>query len=273
MARLRNAAARRKKGGSVTLRPLHPNVGLRVVYRRKLDALIKAMNDSVVYWLRAAFRADPPRMALDALPAKELQAAVRDLSRRWERNFDEAAPALAEWFARSNRKRTDASLRAILKKGGFSVEFRMTPAARDILQATVNANVGLIKSIPSEYLTQVEGMVMRSVQTGRDLGQLTKDLERQYGVTRRRAALIARDQNNKATSAIQKARQVELGITEAIWMHSGGGKKPRPTHVKNDGERYDVTKGWYDPAVRKRIWPGELINCRCVARSVIPGFD
>jgi SPP1 gp7 family putative phage head morphogenesis protein len=114
---------------------------------------------------------------------------------------------------------------------------------------------------------------MRSVQTGRDLGTLAKELQKQYGVTKRRAALISRDQNNKATRALTRARQVEMGIKKALWIHSYAGKKPRPTHLRNDGKPFDVVKGWYDPAEKKFIHPGELVNCRCTSRSIIPGFE
>jgi uncharacterized protein with gpF-like domain len=162
-----------------------------------------------------------------------------------------------------------------LRDAGYSVKFKMTREMRDVMDATINEQVSLIRSIPQQYLTQVEGMVMRSVQTGRDLGTLTKDLQQQFGVTRRRAAFIARDQNNKATASMTRVRQVKLGITEAIWVHSGGGKHPRPTHLKAGREKtkYDVTKGWFDPAVGKWIFPGELPNCRCVSRSVVKGFS
>ena len=70
-------------------------------------------------------------------------------------------------------------------------------------------------------------------------------------------------------------RQAELGITEAIWVHSGAGKHPRPTHVKagRDQVRYDITKGWYDPDAKQWIWPGTLVNCRCVSKPVIKGFS
>jgi hypothetical protein len=37
-----------------------------------------------------------------------------------------------------------------------------------------------------------------------------------------------------------------------------------------NGKRYDVAKGMYDSAVKKFIWPGELISCRCQGRSVLP---
>jgi SPP1 gp7 family putative phage head morphogenesis protein len=144
---------------------------------------------------------------------------------------------------------------------------------RDIMQATIGQQVSLIKSIPSQYFTSIEGLMMRSVQTGQDLEQMTKDLQEQFGVTRRRAAFIARDQNNKATASMTRARQDELGSTQAIWVHSGAGKHPRPTHVDMNGTKYDVKKGMWDPAVKRWIFPGEEINCHCFSRSVISGFS
>jgi hypothetical protein len=216
----------------------------------------------------------PGPLATDALPARELRRAVRKLSRRWLRRFNEASLELAQWFSLRAHKRSTQQLGLILKKGGWSVDLKMTPAQRDILAATIQENVSLIKSIPSQYFTQIEGMVMRSVTTGRDLQQLTNDLQRQFRVTRRRAELISRDQNNKATSVIVGARQIELGL-RAVWVHSGAGKHPRPTHVKAGRDRveYDPREGWWDPAVRRRIWPGTEVNCRCFSRSLVPGFS
>jgi hypothetical protein len=203
--------------------------------------------------------------------AERIAEAFAKLSKRWQRKFDEAAPRLARWFATAASKRSDITLQRILRDGGFSVRFTMTPAARDIIDAAVAENVSLIRSIPQEYLTQVEGAVMRSVRQGRDLGPLAKELRSQYGVTKRRAALIARDQNNKATADMTRARQVEKGY-KAIWRHSHAGKVPRRTHVANDGKTYDPVKGWYDPDEKKLIWPGTLINCRCFSQTIIPGF-
>lgn len=257
------------------LRPVHPNAGIEVIYRRRLLALIDEMNNSFVYWLKASYRANPPLMAQDRNPAQELRAAIRKLAAQWQRNFDDAAPRLAEYFSKATYLRSGAALKTILRDGGYSVKFNMTREMRDVMDATITEQVSLIKSIPQQYLTQVEGMVMRSVQTGRDLGTLTKELQEQFGVTKRRASFIARDQNNKATASMTRVRQVKLGITEAIWMHSGGGKHPRPTHLAagRAKTKYDTSKGWFDPAVGKWIFPGELPNCRCVSRSVIAGFS
>lgn len=255
-----------------TLPPIHPNAGLEQLYRRTLDRLVAEMQKSIAYWLKASYRVNAPKMAADESPANTLRQAIRRLARRWQKRFDEAAPELARYFAQANYDRSDRALTAILKKGGFSVDLKLTRQMRNVLQASMGEQVGLIKSIAQQYLTQVEGLVLRSAQEGRALAELTDELEDRYAITRRRAALIARDQNNKATAMLNKARQRELGITQAQWVHSHAGNQPRPTHVAAGRDKviYDVDEGWYDPAVGKHIWPGTEINCRCVSRPVIP---
>jgi SPP1 gp7 family putative phage head morphogenesis protein len=263
-----------KKRGEKVLSPVHPNVGIRAAYKRKILALVDEMIASYRHWVSAVYRKHPPALAQDETPSKALERELRKLAKRWRKNFDVAAKELAEYFAKSVEARSRRALMQILKKGGWTVQLKMTPAMRDVMGAAVAENVALIKSIPTQFHTQVEGLVMRSVVAGRDLAPLTRDLQKQFGVTRRRAELIAHDQSNKATAAMTRARYVDMGIERAIWMHSGGGKTKRPTHVANSGKPFDINAGWFDPdpKVRKRIQPGELINCRCVCRPVVKGF-
>lgn len=208
-------------------------------------------------------------------PAARLKKVIANLRDKWLKRIDDTAPKLAAYFNTAIAKRSKVVLNKALRDGGFSVKFVMTANMRTVYDATIAENVGLIKSIPAQYLDDVEGLVMRSVQRGRDLGGLTKELQKRYQITERRAALIALDQNNKATSAIVHARQLDLGITEAIWRHSHAGKEPRPTHVKMDGKKYPLAKGLYDsdPRVKRDVFPGELIRCRCFWQPVVKGFD
>ena len=238
------------------------------------------MNRSTLYKIKATYRANEPEvtaLAQDESPAVALRDAIKKLASRWLSRFDDAAVRLAKWFSLSVSKRSDAQLRKILKDGGFSIDWKASAAQNDALQATIAEQVGLIKSIPSQYFTQIEGMVMRSVQTGRDLKTLTDDIDHQFGVTRRRAVIIARDQSNKAHAVFTRVRQLEAfgDDAEAIWCHSAGGKTPRPSHVKAGREktRYKVSEGWPDPALGgKRIWPGTEINCRCFPRMIMKGM-
>jgi SPP1 gp7 family putative phage head morphogenesis protein len=255
-----------------TIAAVQPNAGIRAAYRKKLLRLVDEMIVSYEHWLLASYRRNPPAMAQDATPSKELERALKQLARRWEKNFTEMAWKMGGWFAQSIEKRSRAALMTMMKKAGWTVRFTMTPQMRDVSSAIVTENVGLIKSIPQQFHTQIEGMVMRSVARGRDLGTLRKDLQKTFHTTRKRAELIARDQNNKATNQLARVRQLEMGITQAVWMHSAAGKTPRPTHVANNGKVFDLSTGWYDPAEKKHILPGELINCRCVSRPIVKGF-
>ena len=262
-----------------TLRGVRPAAALEIEYRRRILALVTQMQASVIREVVATYRARPPEvaaLAADESPAAALRDAIRRLTRRWLKRFDDGAPRLAAWFAQSAARRSDAALRKILRDAGFTVEFKLTAAQNDVIQGAVAENVALIKSIPQRYMSQVEGFVMRSVQTGRDLGQLTKDLKEHCGVSQRQAELIARDQNNKATAVLTRARQLESGLTQAVWCHSAGGKTPRPSHVTagRDRQVYDISLGWPDPALGgKKIFPGQEINCRCFSRPVVKGFS
>ena len=259
-----------------TLRPVWPNAGIEAEYRRKLRALIEEVHQSVLYWVTAAFRKHEPVMTeitQDASPAAELKKILRQLSKRWRWQIEASADKLAKWFAKSAATRSDAQLRKILKDAGFAVEFKLTAAHRDVLKGAVAENVSLIKSIPGQYLDHVEQLVMRSVTQGRNLGDLTKQILKHYDVSKKRAALIARDQNNKATSALTRVRRLELGLNKAIWLHSHAGKTPRPAHVKMDGKTFDIARGMWDSHEQLWIQPGYLINCRCTSRPVIPGLS
>ena len=260
-------------GRPIPLDPVHPNQGIEAAYRRRLERLVAEMHASILYWLTAAYRANTPEMtalAQDESPAASMRGTMRKMARRWEKNFDEGSAELAKWFATAAADRSDKALQATLRKAGFSVKFKLTDAANDALQATTFENVALIKSIASQHLAEVEGLVMRSVSAGRDLKMLTDDLVQRYEITRRRAAFIARDQNGKATATITRVRQQSLGISEAIWLHSRAGKEPRPSHVEFNGQKYDPLKGALLDGVW--TWPGHEINCKCVSKSVIPGF-
>lgn len=102
---------------------------------------------------------------------------------------------------------------------------------------------------------------------------IRKELVDRFRISERKAKLIARDQTNKAMQAIGRARSLEAGIQEATWVHIPGAKMSRETHKNFDGKKFDLSKGMYDPDVGKRIMPGELINCNCRFKLVLPDVE
>ncbi len=267
---------KRREAAPVVLDPVRPNVGTQAWYRRQMDEFIEAMQRSVLRELKIAYRANEPKitdLAEDEIPTLSLQREIRRLATRWNKEFRRLSDRLGPEFARRNRANADSAFRDRFARAGFTVRFQPTPAMTDVTAATVAENVSLIRSIPQQYFTQVEGIVMRSVQQGRDLAYLSDQLRQRLRVEKNRAALIARDQNEKATSTFNRVRMMELGVDKAMWKHSHAGKVPRPTHVKMNNQVYDVAKGMWDEDEKAWIHPGQLINCRCTSRAIIEGFS
>lgn len=256
---------------TLSLPVVRGNAGINAWYRRQLDHAVAEMHKSFVYWLTAEYKANG--LALDAADggrATNLRDAVSKLGRRWQKVFDKLAETLPKRFADRILQHSDSALANGLRAKGFTVKFKMSAPMNDAYRAVIGENVSLIKSIASQHLTEVEGMVMRSVARGRDLGGLTADLRKRYDITKKRAAFIARDQSNKATSVMQAARQKALGITTGTWRHSHAGKVPRPSHVKANGKTFEIAKGMYLDG--EWVMPGELPNCRCGWTPILPGF-
>ena len=241
--------------------PVRPNAGVRIGYEVSLIDSLRDLDDTTV------------RAVLAAYPSvTELKLVLARLSRTWSRRYDRFATALAKYFAERALSSTDAAFAASLRAAGLhSPRLASTADIRTSLRAVIAENVSLIRSIPAQYHTQVEGIVMRGVQNGRDLHTVSTELRLNYGVGVRRAALIARDQTNKANATFTRTRQIGLGIARARWLHSRGGVTPRPEHVAFSGQEYDVAEGALLDG--KRVWPGTEINCRCVSVSIIPGLD
>lgn len=258
------------------LRPIRPAAPIRIRYEQRLTAPIDEMHTSIVYWISAEWHRNEPETVLygtDETPVRALRKAINSLADQWLDRFDTLADSLAAYFTKAIKDRTDRALMANLRQGGMTVKFKMTKPMRDAYDAVRAENVGLIRSIAQQHLGQVETLVMQSVSQGRDLGGLAKALEKQHDVTRRRAAFIARDQNNKATAVLTRARHIDLGITKAKWLHSAGGKHPRPAHKSFTGKVYDIREGHDFDDGEGPVWPGTAINCRCVSVPIVPGFD
>ena len=269
-------AVKKKEQKPVTVRAIRPNVGIEREYRRRLNKLVKQMNDSVKWWLSAEYRRNEGKIesivATDASPAVELQKELRRLFRRWEKVFSEQGKKIAYWLISRVKWRGQSAMKAALKAAGITVKFTPSRAEQYMMSSIIQANVALIKTIPQEYFGRVEGAVQRSVQAGRDLFSLTEELDKSYDITRKRAAMIARDQNNKATDGLNRVRDAGLGITEGIWVHVPGKKSSRHTHMLMDGKRFNLAEGMYDPAVGRYIHCGELVNCNCIYKPIIPTF-
>ena len=134
----------------------------------------------------------------------------------------------------------------------------------DILRATTQENVTLIRSIPEEYFKKIETIVYSNTTQGSKAGSMIKQIQKLNKTTTKRAKLIARDQSSKLNSALNQQRQQNLGVEEYIWRTSGDGERVRPTHRSKNGKVFR-----WDTPPKDTGHPGQDIQCRCVAVPII----
>jgi SPP1 gp7 family putative phage head morphogenesis protein len=262
---------------AIQLRPVRPPIAIQKEYHKKLKAFIREMDKSLFWWLRASYRQvdkDVIQTAQDGAMG-DLVKELRRLEREWVKKSNTFATETAKWFSGKIQGYTAITIQNEMKKRdlvklGFNLQFKYHSAKeRAMFKSIVTQNVNLIKSIASEHLTRVTGVVLRGIESGHDLGRMTEEMEKSFGVTERRAAIIARDQTNKATQNLSRQRLMDYGVTKGKWQHSSAGNTYRESHVEMDGEIYDLDEGCYDPDYGDYIQPAELVNCHCFCVPVI----
>lgn len=247
----------------ITLNSIAPDASLTKWYREQMQGMMDDMRADLIADVVKPMRSE---IAMDGI-IDWLGHVIDSLVNRWQKNLDNLSEQIAKDMVGRSKTNYDKRLHNMLRKRGFTVNFRNSKDVEEQALIAIGENTALIKSIGNEYLDKVRSAVWRSVKGGYDVESLIKQLRQIDGVTDRRAKNIAKDQVAKANQAFEDARAVELGITEAIWLHSSASKVPRPDHVKANGTRYELAKGCYISG--EYIHPAQLINCHCRKRLII----
>lgn len=257
--------------------PLIPPDRTEARYRATLEAAIAVMRKEVEREVAAVWKTNAPAVTsgLDASLASQSRILTNALARKFQAFFDRLAPDTARKFVRRIDRHSSASLHSSLKEvsGGLSLKTTVISGrVAEVAKAATVENVGLIKSIPQQYFKDIQGAVMRSIQKGDGVQTVLEEIRRTGAVTERRAALIARDQTAKATTAVNSARLQALKVRKFEWLHSGGGKEPRQLHKNTlNGQVFSLDDPpIIDERTGERGLPGQLINCRC---RMIPVID
>jgi len=155
----------------------------------------------------------------------------------------------------------------------------------ETVKADVRSAILALPEIDQKNFEQVYDAAIRSISAGRNLHLLFNALTKMniVGMTKVRAADIARLLNNRATSLMHREQQAALGITHAIWLYSGAPcmvdpKKPTDDEIRQDaahkaadGKAFEVAKGMFLDG--EWTWPGTDPGCKCVSRSKIYGLS
>lgn len=279
------------KNRKVVLRgnQLNYNAGIQISYHKTMQILISQMTYETKNKITKLFNGEladdyfdqqKEAAVMDASIANKAKILMNKLTVKFQQLFNDKAKVISQRMVNNVSSISKANLYTSLKQlsGGLSIKTGIIPEGmEDVISASVNENVSLIKSIPSQYLTNVSGAVMRSISVGgKGLTDLLPIIRRYGDQTDRRAKNIALDQTRKVYNNINKQRMQAIGVKQFEWRHSHSGQHPRKSHMAMNKNIYSfddlpvINQEQVDHGEAPvRGIPGQAINCRCTMTPVI----
>lgn len=266
------------RGDKLVGLPLKPIHSVEQLYRVTLQKAIARMRKDYEREIKKQLKPAIKTAAMDAANlGAQLGFMFGGLEDKWGKFFGKLASNLAgsvvNRINQTSKRNLDASLKDL--SGGLTIKTpKMPEAMLSELQAATRVNVGLIKSIQSQYHEKVFQAVMNNIGDAETIkGAAEKLVSKTYFIgetVSERAALIARDQTSKLTTATNAARMKSAGVTRFRWRHSGGSYDPRKLHLSYDGQEFDLNDPpIIDERTGERGLPGSTYNCRCYMVPVV----
>lgn len=303
--------AKKQTKDFITLKTINVNAGLKAWYEKELVKLVNVMVKVYENKIISLYKSNKDQIkdiAMDDNIGSQSKIVLNKLNKAYSKYYDKKGKEASESMVKKTEKllktTLEASFYSIVSKladkdnaesrvikelfsqfspevlsnkekfmKAFTVNKRLFYQVNNEVKKTIIMNnTELIKSIQQEYHKNISQQVYECIVNGRSETDLSEMIKVVGDKTKRRARLIAKDQVNKAHSVLYRQELKQNGITKAKWIHIGGGKTDRKTHITKapkglNNAIFDIKKGIYDPSVQKFIQPAELPFCRC---SLIP---
>ena len=154
---------------------------------------------------------------------------------------------------------------------------KLSPQMAQVLTEKLTAGTeSAIKGFTATTTADLRAKVQQNFQTGGRAARLREIIEAEYGVGKRRAALIADNETSLLVAAFRQERYEQIGCRQYIWRTMQD-SRVRPTHGESNNHR--VLDGrvfsWdappvVDAATGRRRHPGQDYGpCRCVALPIL----
>lgn len=255
-------------------KPVHLPKDIAASYNSQLLAMVRKMNKDFKNELLPLIKSLYTQYTADADWGESIEDMLTRLRERWnDRQFEIWANDTARKFVYSADQYTNRQMKRLFSPFGITV-YESSSVIDDYLSATIRENVALIKSIQSKYFDSVEAMVYTNMRAGLRPSAIEDQLTKAFGVSSRRARMIARDQTSKAVNGVARKRMKVNGVSHFQWVTSHDERvRSRHRHIANKVTEFG--KGIYSFSdlplsdSGEPIAPGDDYQCRCVARPVL----
>lgn len=261
MVRRANPGMRRRK---LPLREINPTAAQEQALASAYIAVLRVWQVGARDLILPAYQRtlDETAMARDSVP--DIEVAIASVEQRalvaqldFARIFAAWADGLNLWhlnqFIRGIKYISNVDLATMMDAG----ETRLT------VQETLARNTALVRNVSDQVRGRISDSVFRGLQVRTPMREVAKEIAEATELGRKRSLRIASDQTVKLAASLDRERQLQIGITEFEWRHSGK-VHFRPEHLARNGKVYawDSEVGRTDP-------PGYAPFCGCKAKAYL----
>ncbi len=195
-------------------------------------------------------------------PEDNIYNGLEDLEGQLQKQVDEFnTEQQIRQIANQVKTKAIADLTTTFEAAGVTAFKPYSGKMNQLVNATVQQNVSLVKTIPRQYHDDLQRVVTEGIRSNWTIDALENAIEERFDVAKSRTKTIAMDQTNSLYSAITRAQHSEIGLEKFRWI-AVMDNRTRPSHANLHGTIHTWESG------AGGIYPGGPINCRCVAIAV-----
>ena len=272
-AKVGRAIAARRRRQDQAARIIIPPTAIEGDYRKLMDRRLARLQKRLVAAVNREMKKLPgiaERARGDGADedAAALVNAIRISERQWQVSapFADTGPDVLSIATQVDTFTTKRTAKAVQRVPSSSTEAILANAGEvtPALERWARVNVGLIGNMEAAHYDDVAKLIAEAVESGRSTRDVSKVLTERFGVSRRRAKFIARNEIGTLNAQVTQKRQEDLGIKQFIWS-TVGDDRVREEHDAIEGDVFDWPNGHATEGI-----PGTPPGCRCSPIPVIP---
>lgn len=259
--------AGRKKGTTAELPIIEGRLGTEKAYYAALRSMLTQMateaRESVIPLYEAELSAKRAQRAYTGDADQSWFSRIKALTVALQRVASDTVNRILNLEAQRHTEQFMATA-----KKAIGIDLRSVVQQEDLAEYLVEAagrNTSLITGLADDTIKRIEQTVYNNSIAGNSVTTLRKALQEDFGISDRRAKLIARDQTAKLNSDLNRRRQEQAGVTSYSWLTSRD-ERVRERHRKLEGKVY---KWGEATGAEGGLPPGQPVNCRCVSRGIV----
>lgn len=237
----------------------------------------KALKDLGAKWTRGVWEIPTEALSVDIQRAIYSQAAKDKVLKEKFAGITIEVPAdklnLKRPFDKVTRKVEQEIHRSFPENvKRLIISPRPSPAAKDVIEKTYTENLKLaIRDFSKDEVVRLRKQVEEHVFNGDRYESLTDILKQSFGIAKRKAKFLARQETNLLTAKLTEQRYAEAGVDDYEWrIVTGTEAHPvRKMHRALDKTKQKFSRPPITNPQGNRNNPKQDYNCRCVAIPIL----